>query len=361
MVSPNHGQIDHSGFYPGNRPLASRKTLAERRNWRTIFAASCLVSVLAFTATLGMLYSDCPGTGNGASMSSQAMDAVNYLVYNYNNGTDDTGLIYESSDTNGWMNHTYWVYSDNFLASLVLEAYNPQMAENIRENMTTYLASYDMTDPSKHVNFYMALTEPFMWGWRASPKNGTNITPGGELSYWIRTDVHDQGLFDDAAEYANIMFLQAINESKWGDPVKANASYDLGVLLWDGKGFSDKGSNYTHDNYQTFKVALYIYASKLLGRVDSVNYTQALHVLPLMQKHGGEVPETDGGFSTWYSWPDSSPDPIAEGSTNVETTSLAILALDLPSPEISEFGLALVPVTMMLATVVVICGKRKRI
>jgi len=114
-------------------------------------------------------------------MSSQVLDAVNYLVQNYNNDTLHTGLIHESPDTDSPpeynpQNKTYWVYSDNFLASLVFDTYNPGMAANIRENMTTYLAGHDMTDPSKHVNFYMALTEPFMWGWRAALNDGTNIT-----------------------------------------------------------------------------------------------------------------------------------------------------------------------------------------
>jgi len=171
------------------------------------------------------------------------------------------------------------------------------------------------------------------------------------------THVHDQGLFYDAAEYADIMLLKAINESLWGDSVKANAYYDVADALWDGKGFADAGNHPDHDDYQTYKVALYIYASKLLGRVASDNYTQAAYVLPLMQKHGGVVPETDGGFSTWYTWDDSS--PIAQGSTNVETTTLAILALDQPTTVIPEFGPTLVPIILMLATVILISRKRK--
>ena len=306
------------------------------------------------TAALVVLYADRSGSGNRASMSSQVLDAVNYLVQNYNNDTRGTGLIHESPDTDPDRDKTYWVYSDNFLAGLVLETYNPGMTANIRENMTGYLELAGITDYRSN---YMALTEPVS-AFRGANLSGTNITPAGEVGYYIMTHVADQGILSPA-EYADIAFLQAINESKWGDPVKANTSFDLGVLLWDGKGFCDKGNGYIHDNYPTYKVALYIYASKLLGRVDSVNYTQALNVLPQMQKHGGVVPETDGGFSTWYSWPDSSPDPIAKGSTNVETTSLAILALDLPSTVIPEFGPNLVPIILMLATVILISRKRK--
>ena len=323
--------------------------------------ATCLVSVLVSTAALGMLNADRSGAGDRASILSQVTDAVTYLVNNYNkscNSTDHTGLIYESPDTWDWRNHTYWVYSDNFLASLVLKTYNPGIAANISKNMTRYLELYGIADPGRHVNFYMALTEPYMWGWRTTPDNGTNITPEGEEGYWIRTHVRDGNLYEDAPEYADIMLLKAINESLWGDPVEANHYYNLSEALWDGNGFSDKGNGYTH-NYQTYKVALYIYASKLLGRVDSDNYTNATKVLSLMQKHGGTLPETNGGFSTWYSWDNSSPDPVPQGSTNVETTSLAILALDLPTAEIPEFGPNLVPIILMLATVILISRKRK--
>ena len=362
--SANHGLMDHSGLYPGICPKARRKSIAERRNWRKVFTATCLVSVLAFTAAFGVLCADRSGAGDRASISSQALDAVNYLVQNYNNDTRQTGLIHESPDTGSPpqyndQNMTYWVYNDNFLASLALKASNPGMAANISRNMTHYLDLKGIADPSKHLSFFMALTEPFMWDWRAS--RPFNLTPDGEAGYKIFTEVHDQGVFSDYKLYADIALLKAINESLWGDPVKANDNYSAAEALWDGHGFSDKGNGYAHDNYQTYKVALYIYESKLLGKVDSVNYTNATKALTLMQIHGGVVPETNGGFSTWYSWPDSSPDPLARGSTNVETTSLAILALDLPTTVIPEFGPNLVPIILMLATVILISRKRQMV
>ena len=95
------------------------------------------------------------------------------------------------------------------------------------------------------------------------------------------------------------------------------AFYDEGVRLFNGTGFVDLP--YTqpgpqHHQYQTYKLALYVYASIALDQ--PINMT-VLSILLSMQ-------DSDGGFYTGYNGSYSS-----EGTlTNSETTSLAILALE---------------------------------
>ena len=91
-------------------------------------------------------------------------------------------------------------------------------------------------------------------------------------------------------------------------------------MTFDGIGFADlpftSAESASYHQYQTYKLALYIYASK----VTDYSYQQsALDQLVSMSAASGA---DSGGFYTCYG-PDSKP---ACGS-NVETTALAVLAL----------------------------------
>jgi len=87
-------------------------------------------------------------------------------------------------------------------------------------------------------------------------------------------------------------------------------AYEDGAKMFDGVGFRDLPYNQTHQ-YQTYKLALFVYASVVLDQ--PINVT-ALSTLLRMQA-------LSGGFYTGY---DAS---YSHGLlTNTETTSLAVLA-----------------------------------
>lgn len=89
--------------------------------------------------------------------------------------------------------------------------------------------------------------------------------------------------------------------------------------MFDGTGMNDSvfQAGNQAGQYQTYKLALYIYASKVLGY--PVNETTEADMLKMQGASGGFPTGYDSNFSN-------------DGTnTNVETTSLAILAL-LPTP-----------------------------
>jgi hypothetical protein len=179
-------------------------------------------------------------------------------------------------------------------------------------------------------------------------------------------DYYGSSGFLSPNDNADVAFLGAIYEWNWGNngtgnEEKANTFYDVGVGFWDdGKGFNDltfKASG--SDKYETYKLALYIYATDLGRQGHSKSYNDSLAILLAMQQDGtGEFMK--GGFSTKYRVNDNT--PIATDSTNAETTSLAVLALIgvMTTPEpIPEFDM-MPSVVIVLMAIVVIAGETRR-
>ena len=101
--------------------------------------------------------------------------------------------------------------------------------------------------------------------------------------------------------------------------------------------------------YQTYKLALYIYASKVLGY--PVNQSAEEDMLRMQNT-------TSGGFYTGY---DSNFSNNGT-NTNVETTSLAILALLPAPPRIPEFPtLIAVAIVLIVAAAGILFFKKQRL
>ena len=273
---------------------------------RTVVAL--LVVLAVFLVCTPILLS--PAIAQSTSTQPAVSAAVNYLVENYNS---TVGLIPEVPGGN-----TYWLYSDNFLAALALERYDraypgnstvASVATNIESNLSKYSA-----DVPNALNQYMVLNSSiaafelsnnyFVQSWEGATISTTINNGTGSLTPSL---------------YADISFLEAIYYSKTGQTKSADDNYQVGSEMFDGKGLTDSvfQSESQQGQYQTFKLALYIYASKALG--NSVPQSAEDGML-IMQ-------DASGGFRTGY-YANFSNDMT---NTNVETTSLAILAL-LPTP-----------------------------
>ena len=258
--------------------------------------------------------------------------AVNYLAANYNK---TIGLIHESPEPGtspmamiSWCSltlvaeplqtqfrDTYNLYSDNFLASLVLWNYDPsnstltEMAQNITNTTRTYLTQGGVTP----INQWMVLAES-MFAFNAS-KGFIVAFLGNGATIKTRQNNQTSGYLTPQ-NYADVAFEQAIYYHQLRKDASATAAYRNGTKHWDGLGFRDC-VNPNGGTYATYKLALYIYCSKLLG-VTTTFYHKALSTLLATQN------KTSGGFRTSY---DSNLQPTS--GTNTETTSTAILALNL--------------------------------
>lgn len=238
--------------------------------------------------------------------------AVDYLCGNYNASID---LICVSPDSEE-LRDTYFIYSDNYLANMVLRDYDSSnstltgTASSITSAMQNFTAGIDI------VNQYTVLTEALTVDMRVFNNSADfNLTTVDGAD--IRTTQNNQSGPLNPADYADIAFLQAIYYHELGMKNESMAAYQYGLDLFDGIGFKDDAFSGT---YQTYKLALYIYATKLLSQdtLWGLDFDiRAFCTLVTMQ-------QPDGGFATGY---DS--ELQVTTFTNTETTSLAILALDL--------------------------------
>ena len=237
----------------------------------------------------------------------EARAAINYLASNYNR---NIGLIPETPDSN-----RFWL-SDNYLAVL---AFRQAGSSNstlvaIAQNISTTLARYARNTGSA-MNQYMVLGGD--WKGSCSFNSADNYTIPYSGNATIMATLNNLTGTLSPSQYADIAFLEAIcymNQNNYGG---WSQGYKQGTSFFNGVGFNDmafrEGSS--EGVYQTFKLALSIYAGEYqCGPINETGHQMALATLL-------QVQAPNGGFYTGYN-----SNLSANGTTNVETTSLAILA-----------------------------------
>ncbi len=224
---------------------------------------------------------------------------VNYLLDNYN---PRLGLISETPNSS-----VYWLYSDNFLAGLALAQYgsNNRTVSTAAANTSVSLNVY--LPVGSTINQYTTLEiGPCVY---QSTRNYTVAISGKDQ---IRAGVNNGTESLNDGQYAGIAFLDAICSYHNDDMPAAVAAYDRGARMFDGAGLRDLPYSQTHQ-YQTYELALLIYASVVLGQPVSSAVLSAL--LRMQAPTGGFYTGYDVGYSH------------GSTETNTETASLAVLAL----------------------------------
>lgn len=217
--------------------------------------------------------------------------AYEYLVSNYN---PTYGLARENENID-----KHWLWTDNILVSNVLKDYDFAKAANITSTIRHYNELYDLD--FRHpvgalfgqVAFFKSVTD----------KNVVN-------NIWISDS--DGSVELECSDYGDIAFYKSIYYYKAGKIADARSCYDKGASMFDGIGIRDKAFDADGQRYSTYKIALWKIASNMTGFGEAKD---ALTIISYMQN------STTGGIYTHYR-ADMRPD----SQTNVETTSLAILA-----------------------------------
>ncbi len=249
---------------------------------------------------------------------SALSDAINYLVMNYNS---TVGLIPEIPHGN-----TYWLYSDNFLASLALERYSNYTGNITYANIATKIVSSisGYVNMSSVLNQYLVLDSSIEVNVSIFNNASSNLLfqyySGNNAGAVINITLNNGPIELNSTQYADIAFLEAFYFSKNNDPNNTLANYQFGQITYNNIGTNDSvfyGNDSQNGQYQTYKLALYIYASKFLNY--SFPQSAEVNLLKMQAPSGGFY----SGYDTCFS--NNGTD------TNTETTSLAILAL-LPQP-----------------------------
>jgi hypothetical protein len=219
-----------------------------------------------------------------------ATKGYQYIANQYN---ATYGLVRESETI-----PTYWLWTDNLLASEVLKDYDYQMSANITSTIKVYTSNYDLD--YRHPQGVLFDNVAYFNGVTNKQVNGAvwySDSDGQELS---------------CGDYADIAFLKSMYLYKAGKFTDARTCYDMGASMFDGIGMRDSAFNGDGQRYSTYKLALWQVASNVTGYPIP---KEPMTIIPFMQN------QTTGGVYTHYR-ADLTPDSL----TNVETTSLVILA-----------------------------------
>lgn len=250
--------------------------------------------------------------------------AMSYFTHSYDY---TTGLIPETQGGSA-----FWLYSDNYLASLAIVRYAGQNQTLVTFATAIYFVTRGYASTIQQgvlVNQYTALNST-VTSFRCSTdytlawsSNGTALDKGGTI---IKTTVNngDPSCSTPDQNYADLLFLQAVYYHRLGNMTAALEFYHLGASDFDGTGIKDRpftteGSG-SFNTYQTYKLALYTYSAVCLGQQTSDSNFPKLEPLLLSQQDNAT-----GGFYTGY----YSNTQRASPTGNTETTALAALALEL--------------------------------
>ena len=237
--------------------------------------------------------------------------AYQYIINRYN---VHYGLVRETENLD-----RYWLWSDNVLAAQALKDYNYSLYANITNTVRSYIQNY-------HIEFHSA------WAALIDP---TSKVQQPSFNSPINKNLTDKIWYSDyggsyelpCTDYADIAFLKSIFLYEINKINDSKTCYDQGINMFDGIGFKDKA--FAHDGYRysTYKVALWKIASDIIDLSDS---KEAKHIISSLQNLIlAKVQNNEtGGVYTFYL-----PNFLHSNQTNVETTTLAIMAssgLELP-------------------------------
>jgi hypothetical protein len=197
---------------------------------------------------------------------------------------------------------TCWLFHDNYLAAHWLDRTRPDLSRRIRST----LERFGVTNSGKIEIVLGEVRQPLPF--RNYVLTNVAIVEGKT----VRTELVTTNLLKGWAEYADLLLLASIAQAR-AAPAEARRDFDRAVAMWDGEGFKDRAA--THSGiYATYKLALYLIAAQRLN-IAAPHREEVIARLLAMQA-------SDGGWKTDY----KAGKPV--GLTNVETTCLALLALE---------------------------------
>jgi hypothetical protein len=226
------------------------------------------------------------------------------------------GLVRSTPDGN-----IYYVTSDNLLAEKALSSCDPTISQAINQSISSCCdRGYDgMHEAYLGVKIPLPIhTSTTITVADSSQgrlfRNVTPATAGG--NYTVLLEVHNNtGIFPDCT-YADVTVYTALELKLEGNTTGVRHAMDCLMLMFDGRGLVDEpykdGSGSENGIYQTYKLALYLYALQATG---AYYYGEEDN---LFRSQG-----PDGGFHTGYDQTGT----YAGTQENAETTSIAMIAI----------------------------------
>ncbi len=198
----------------------------------------------------------------------------------------------------------YWLYHDNYLAAKVLEKTYPDVAGKI----TKAIQGFGIKESGKIEIVFGEAKRPL-------PFRHYQLVDvrrlGGKI---IKTEIVTDKEMVGWEGYADLLLLAALAEK---NVPMAKQHFQRALEMWDGKGFKDRATH-AGSLYATYKLALALIAAHKFNERPAAFAAIVDRLLAQQAKGGG-----------WITDYDTNGKPV--GMANVETTSLAILAVEAMS------------------------------
>jgi parallel beta-helix repeat protein len=229
----------------------------------------------------------------------------------------------------------YWLVSDNLWAFRALKMANESGLSNAIE--AGRVASLIEAKLKEKVNIHNLPTDPngfpisfmheaLIGDSIPTPNRTCNQIPLQSNDYTLGTEICNGTIMSDWQEYADRLLYMALSFHWQANDTAANYYFELAKAMWDGIGINDTATK-TDGFYTTYKLALLLYVSKVLGRKLPFEYGLVMRIWSLQR-------ETDGGIITNYF-----ANGASYGDANTETTSIVIIAtLTAQRPSMGTFA-----------------------
>ncbi|MBI4232300.1 hypothetical protein HY605_03640 [Candidatus Peregrinibacteria bacterium] len=237
--------------------------------------------------------------------------AVTYLKSHFN---PKEGLLYESEDSGNRTiggcdyryDQIYWLYSDNLLASWALKPYDAELSSTINQTIHSYTGEGS--------GFFEVL---FGYPISQDMSEASQLVVAQDKQRVVLAEFHNSSTPLDWRSYGDTLIYRSLNEYLKGNRTAANQYFREAYMMFDGKGVYDLATQ-TDGRYATYKLALILYASKVLDypvpyNVTKPNYNPIEDRLWSMQQENGGI----------TSLSDLDGKPV--GSANTETTAITLL------------------------------------
>jgi hypothetical protein len=222
------------------------------------------------------------------------------------------GLLRESPDDS--INRTYWLLSDNLLASHALKTYHPDIAARINET----LSKFGLWKDGLHEALFGGIIQ-------VPPSTPTEIILESNDSWTIKAEMRNNEtgkLMNDWIYYADILIYASLSEHNRGNDGMAAYYLNRAEQMWNGAGLYDKPTQ-EDGFYTTHKLALLLYASKVLN--------QTLPFRAELEDKIWTFQREDGGIRSHYLG-----NLTSRREANTETASLVLLAYNYGFERTSE-------------------------
>jgi len=276
-----------------------------------------LLLIVLLSATLSLSSLSTPTVAQPISsnlLAQKTQAACSFLKSLYN---PSLGLIRSTPNSS-----IYYIASDNLLVEKALSSCDPTTSQAINQSISSCCDSgYDqMHEALLGVRIHIPINNAAIYTVSNSTAGklfrGTSPTNAGG-NYTVLWEVHNAtGTFPDCT-YADVTVYTALELRLEGNSTGAQHEMDCLTAMFDGRGMVDEaykaGSVGEYGIYQTYKLALYLYALQKISGTYFYGEEQNLFRLQ----------GPDGGFHTGY-------DQIgtyAGTQENAETTSIVLIAI----------------------------------